>query len=45
MFDKTFFRFALGFMAIILLSLGALYVADHFGARANSPILQTAAAR
>ncbi|MEK7163219.1 MAG: hypothetical protein AAB775_00710 [Patescibacteria group bacterium] len=30
MFDKTFFKFALGLVAIILFSMGTLYIAGYF---------------
>lgn len=36
MFDKTFFKFALGFTAIILFSMGTLYLAGHFNQGSQS---------
>ncbi|HEY9481087.1 MAG TPA: hypothetical protein VIR98_02550 [Candidatus Paceibacterota bacterium] len=43
MFDKTFFKFALGFAAIVLASLAAIYVSGHIGTAPED--VQTASAR
>jgi hypothetical protein len=43
MFDKTFVRFALGFSAIIVLSIGALYFAGYIQERDTAA--QTASVR
>lgn len=43
MFDKTFFRFAIGFMVIILFSMGTLYIAGYFDRGGGDT--QTAAVR
>ncbi|HVU06413.1 MAG TPA: hypothetical protein VHE10_01325 [Candidatus Paceibacterota bacterium] len=43
MFDKDFFRFALGLGAIILASLGILYITGHFQEKGESA--QTATVR
>lgn len=37
MFDKTFFKLALGFLAIIVIALGALYVAGRIESPAATP--------
>ncbi|MEK7607906.1 MAG: hypothetical protein AAB484_03250 [Patescibacteria group bacterium] len=43
MFDKTFFKFALGFSAIILFAMGTLYFTGYFDQKAESN--QTATVR
>ncbi len=36
MFDKTFFKFALGFMAVLAISLAVLYFAGDFNPNGGS---------